>query len=131
MLELPAEGTSASLRQGIEGRLVELGHESWNIQVIVGSANSGLHLVDKSGIVRQESEHVSPEDMNTHNNNTHVTNKIKMLCNELQEGRLKNEGLCKQVHERDEMLTALHNELDAVNSGLQESSKKLKHYEEI
>ena len=61
MLELPSEGTSAMLRQLIEGKLVELGREPRNTQVIAASVDSTLHLVDKSGIIRQESEHVSPD----------------------------------------------------------------------
>ena len=53
MLELPSEGTSATLRQVIEGKLLELGHEPRNTQIIVASADSKLYLVDESGIIRQ------------------------------------------------------------------------------
>ena len=66
MLELPSEGTSATLRQVIEGKLLELGHEPRNTQIIVASADSKLYLVDESGIIRQESEHVSVENASTH-----------------------------------------------------------------
>ena len=62
MLELPSEGTSATLRQVIEGKLLELGHEPSNTQIIVVSADLKLYLVDESGIVRQELEHVSVEN---------------------------------------------------------------------
>ena len=55
MLELPSEGTAATLRQLIEEKLVELEYEPRNIQVIVASANSKLYLVDESGILKQES----------------------------------------------------------------------------
>lgn len=61
MLELSSEGTSATLRQLIEGKMVELGHKPRNTQVIVASTDSKLYLVDKSGIIRQESDHVSVE----------------------------------------------------------------------
>ena len=54
MLELPSEGTSATLRQVIEGKLLELGHEPRNTQIIVASADSKLYLADESGIIRQE-----------------------------------------------------------------------------
>jgi len=63
MLAIPSEGTSATLRQLIEGKLVELSHEPRNTQVIVASADSKLYLEDESGIIRQESEHVSCENM--------------------------------------------------------------------
>ena len=78
MLELPFEGTAAMLRQLIEEKLIELEYEPRNIQVIVASADSKLYLVDESGILKQESEHVSREDFYTHNNNniSHVTNDI-------------------------------------------------------
>ena len=79
MLELPFEGTAAMLRQLIEEKLIELEYEPRNIQVIVVSADSKLYLVDESGILKQELEHVSREDFYTHNNNnniSHVTNDI-------------------------------------------------------
>ena len=102
MLELPSEGTAAMLRQLIEEKLVELEYEPRNIQVIVTSVDSKLYLVDESGILKQESEHVSREDFYTHSNNdniSHMTNGIKSLQGELREVRLKVEGLCERVRE--------------------------------
>ena len=95
MFELPSEGTAATLRQFIEGKLVELEYEPRNIQVIVASADSKLYLVVESGILKQESEHVSREEFYTHYNNNiyHVTNDIELLQGELREARLKVEGL--------------------------------------
>ena len=43
----------------------------------MASADSKLYLVDESGIIKQESEHVSRENFNTHNNISNVTNEIK------------------------------------------------------
>ena len=84
MLELPSEGTSVTLRQVLEGKLLELGHERSNTQIIVASADSKLYLVDESGIIRQESEHVSVENASTHDiNNAHVISEIKTLQEEL------------------------------------------------
>ena len=60
MLELPSDGTSATLRQLIEWKLIELGQEPRTIQVIVASADSKLYLVGESGIIKQELEHVNP-----------------------------------------------------------------------
>ena len=106
MLELLSEGTSATLRQLIEGKLIELGHEPRNIQVIVVTADSKLYLVDESGIIKQELEHVSLENASTHNNISNVTNEIDMLQRALQEAHLEIEGLRETVHERDETLRA-------------------------
>ena len=59
MLELPREGTAATLRQVIEGKLVKLDYEPQNIQVIVAKDDSRLFLVNESGIVKEEVDHVS------------------------------------------------------------------------
>ena len=59
------------------------------------SADSRLYLVDESGILKQELEHVSREDFYTHNNNniSHVINDIESLEGELREACLEVEGL--------------------------------------
>ena len=112
---LLSEGTSGTLRQLIEGKLIELGHEPKNVQVIVTSVNSKLYLVDKSGIIKQESEHVSLENVSTHYNISNVTNEIDTLRGALQEACLgKVEGLRERVHERDKTLCA---ELETANTG--------------
>ena len=127
MLELPSKGTVATLRQLIEGKLVELEYEPRNIQVIVASADSKLYLVDESGILKQESEHMSHEDFYIHNNNniSHVTNDIESLQGELREARLKVKGLHERVRERDEMLAALLVELETANAGLNETRAEI------
>ena len=131
MLELPSEGTAATLRQLIEGKLVELEYEPRNIQVIVTSADSKLYLVDESGILKQESEHMSHEDFYTHNNNnnnnniSHVTNDIESLQRELREACLEVEGVRKRVCERDETLAALRVELETANAGLNEACAEI------
>ena len=123
MLELPSDGTSATLRQLIEGKLIELGHEPRNVQVIVASADSKLYLADESGIIKQELEHVSPESVSTHNNNSNVTNEIDTLRRALQEARLEIEGLHETVHERDGTLRA---ELETANASLREARAEVK-----
>ena len=123
MLELPSDGTSATLRQLIKGKLIELGHEPRNVQVIVASADSKLYLVDESGIIKQELEHVSPKNMSTHNNNSNVTNEIDTLQRALQEVRLEIEGLRETVHERDGTLRA---ELETANTSLREARAEVK-----
>ena len=96
--ELLSKGTAATLRWLIEGKLVELEYEPRNVQVGVANTNSKLYLVNESGILKQESEHVSCEDFYTHNNNniSHTTNDIESLQGELWEARLEVEGLCEE-----------------------------------
>ena len=127
MLELLPEGTAVTLRQLIEGKLVELVYESRNIHVIVASADSKLHLVDESGILKQESEHMSPEDFYTHtiNNIFHVKYNIELLQRKSWEVRLKVEGLRKSVRERHKMLAALCVELETANAGLSEARTEI------
>ena len=128
MLELPSEGTAATLRRHIEGKLVELEYEPRNVQVVVANADSKLYLVNESGILKQESEHVSCEDFYTHNNNnniSHVTTDIESLQGELWEARLEVEGLRERVRERDETLAALRVELETANAGLNEARAEI------
>ena len=128
MLELPSEGTAATLRQLIEGKLVELEYEPRNVQVVVANANSKLYLVNESEILKQESEHVSREDFYTHNNNnniSHVTTDIESLQGELREARLEDKGLRERVRERDETLAALRVELETANAGLNEAHAEI------
>ena len=127
MLELLSEGTAATLRQLIEGKLVELEYEPRNVQVVVANADSKLYLVNESGILKQESEHVSREDFYTHNNNniSHVTTDIESLQGELREARLEVEGFRERVRERDETLAALQVELETANAGLNEARAEI------
>ena len=47
------------------------------LQIIVANADLKLHLVDESGIIRQESEHMSSENMN--NDISYLINEIETL----------------------------------------------------
>ena len=129
MLELPSEGIAATLRRLIEGKLVELEYEPRNVQVVVANADSKLYLVNESGILKQESEHVSHEDFYTHNDNnnyiSHVATDIESLQEELREARLEVEGLRERVHERDETLAALRVELETANAGLNKARAEI------
>ena len=84
----------------------------------MASADLKLYLVDKSGIIKQKSEHMNLENVSTHNNIFNVTNEMDMLRGALQEARLEVEGLHKRVHERDE---TLHAKLETANTGLREA----------
>ena len=92
-----------------------------NRQITVASADSKLYLVDESGIIRQEMEHVSVENASTHINNAHVTSEIETLREELQEVHLDIEVLRNSVHEHDETLAGLRVELETAKMGLRES----------
>ena len=52
-LGLPTQGTVAVTRQLIEGKLMEMGHEPRNVQVVIQGMdnNSVLFLIDEDGII--------------------------------------------------------------------------------
>ena len=62
-LEISAEGSASKLRQVIDGKLIKLGHEPRNIQVVVSNVDSKLYLVNDSGIIAKEMEHVSNDNV--------------------------------------------------------------------
>ena len=112
MLELSTDGTAATLRQTIEGKLMELGHEPRNTQVVMANTDSRLYLVDASGIIREEPEHVSLDNRVDSHVNTRVTSNnnetddaIDTLRRELREARLEIEGLRNEIRTRDEALS--------------------------
>ena len=58
LLDLPSGASVTETRQPIEGRLLELGHEPRNVQVIVqlddeSKNGSRIFLVDESGVIRE------------------------------------------------------------------------------
>ncbi len=66
-LEVPATASSDEIRQLIEGKLSELGHDSRNVQVLVQDTGSGTHLGLQDGHrVFLEVEPVSTEDVPSH-----------------------------------------------------------------
>ena len=139
MLELLCEGTKATLRQVIEGKLVELDYEPRNIQVIVANEDSRLFLVNESGIVKEERYHVSAS-INTHMhtepnvtiNNEHAE-EIDTLSRQLHEVHLEIEGLRNKMNMCDETLAALRIELDTADDSLRagdESCAKIERLQE-
>ena len=62
-LGISAEGSTSTLRQVIDGKLIELGHKPRNIQVVVSNVDSKLYLVNDSGIIAKEMEHVSNDNV--------------------------------------------------------------------
>lgn len=103
---------------------MELSYEPRNVQVIVANEDSRLFLVNESGIVKEESDHVSVE-INAHvHTDSHVTinnesvEEINTLRRQLNEARLEIEGLRNEMNTRDETLAALRSELDTANENL-------------
>ena len=62
ILDVSADGSLDTLRQVIEGKLIQLDHEPRNMQVIVSSEDARLYLVDDAGVICEELEHVSHEN---------------------------------------------------------------------
>ena len=89
----------------------------------MASANLKLYLVDESGIIKQELEHMSSENVSTHNNNSNMTNEIDTLRRVLRETCLEVESLREMVHERDGTLRA---ELETANASLREARAEVK-----
>ena len=121
VLGLP--GSRASMeetRQLIEGRLLEMGHEPRNVQVIIN--DEGIFLIDDTGIITStehvsevEKEHVSNmviDHMNhnnviSHHNDVNVNSLSSALC----EARCENESLTLRLYEQGNTVTQLQTEM--------------------
>ena len=106
MLEISAKGSAATLRQITKGKLIQLGHEPRNIQVIVSKVDSRSYLVDDSGIIVSEVEHVSNETV-VEIHMVSLTNKLHnemSLHKELLEAHLEIEGLRNELSGRDAII---------------------------
>ena len=135
MLESPCKET-----QVIEDKLLELDYESPNIQVSVANEGFRLFLVSKSGIVKEERDHVSTEINVYVHTDTHVTinnenvEEINIICREPHDARLEIKGLHNERNMSDKMLAALHIELDTTNENLrmaEESHAEIKRLQEV
>ena len=97
-LEISAEGSASTLRQVIDGKLIELGHEPRNIQVVVSNVDSKLYLVNDSGIITKEMEHVSSDNVVSESRASsrdanELPTDVETLTEQLSEARLEIEGL--------------------------------------
>ena len=87
MLNLPMTASSSSTLQLLEGKLLELGHESKNVQVIVSDDGGKLYLVSNIGVISAETEHANVRD--AINELSHVTHsessadELESLCSAL------------------------------------------------
>ena len=62
-LGISAEGSTSTVRQVIDGKLIQLGHDPRNTQVVVSKVDSRLYLVNDYGFVAKEMEHVSSDNV--------------------------------------------------------------------
>ena len=117
-LGISAEGSASTLRQVIDGKLIRLGHEPRNTQVVVSNADSRLYLVTDSGIIAKEKnlEHVSSDNVvsevhvTSHDTNE-LPNDTETLHKQLREARLEIEGLRTELSNRNAALDDLRSQL--------------------
>ena len=114
------------MRQVIDGKLIQLGHEPCNTQVVVSKVDSRLYLVNDTGIVTKEMEHVSsdnvvPEALVTSHGTNELPNDVETLHKLLREVRLEIESLCIDLSNRNAALDDLHTELAAATHKLKSS----------
>ena len=117
-LEISAEGSASTLRQVIKGKLIELGYEPRNTQVLVSNVDSRLYLVNDSGIIANEVEHVSSDNVN-------VVPEARMTSREAAELRSDIETLHKQLHEAHLEIEGLRIELGNRNAALDDLRSEL------
>ena len=136
ILDVSLDGSLDTLRQLIEGKLIQLDREPRNTQVVVSSEDARLYLVDDSGIISEECEHVSRENFNSTHTAHETPNKsrtptpelinestdVEVLRTALHKARLEIEGLRAAMNERDVTLTGLRAELESVREELVASS---------
>jgi len=113
-----AKGSASTLRQVIDGKLIELGHKPRNIQVVVNNVDSILYLVNDndSGIIVKEMEHVSSDNVVSegHASSCHANELprgVEMLTEQLSEACLEIEGLHNDLTNQNAKLDELRSEL--------------------
>ncbi|XP_065915676.1 myosin-13-like [Dysidea avara] len=141
LLDLPSGASVTETRQLIEGRLLELGHEPRNVQVIVqlddeGKNGSRIFLVDESGVIRESGKsgsrplspvsvisscHESFIDNNVFSCSTHHTlspvnngDDALELRSALREARRTNEQLEEKLCQQSTLIDKLVEQLDQV-----------------
>jgi len=126
-LEISTEGSVSTLRQVIDGKFIEFGHEPRNIQVAVSNVDSRLYLVNDSGIIAKEMEHVSSDNVSETLASSRDTNElprdIETLHEQLSKAHLEIEGLCTELTNRNVALDDLNSELEVAKQNLLHSMK--------
>ena len=89
MLGLPSSSTGSSTRQLIEGKLLQMGKEPRNVQVILSDEGRRLYLVNDDGVIIVEPKHMSNTGVRTHTTTNEILNdevsvhELKSLCSAL------------------------------------------------
>ena len=101
--------------QVIDGKLIKLGHEP---QVVVSNVDSRLYLVNDSGIIAKEMEHMSSdnvasETLSSSCDTNELPRDIEMLHEQLSEARLEIEGLRTELTNQNAALDDLRSKLEA------------------
>ena len=127
MLRLPSSFTGSSMRQLIEGKLLEMGKEPRNVQVIVSDEGRRQHLVTDDGVIATEPKQVSNTDVCAHTTNECFNNELSVhelesLHSALREACLKNMQLANELHARDESLEVLCGKLLTTNNEIEQLS---------
>ena len=83
------------MQQLIEGKLLEMGKEPRNVQMIISDEGRRLYLVTDDGVIATEPEYVSNTDVRVHTTNEFFSNKLSVhelesLCSALREACLEN-----------------------------------------
>ena len=78
MLGLPSSSTGSSTRQLIEGKLLEMGKEPRNVQLIISDEGRRLYLVTDDGMMTAGPEHVSNTEVRAHTTNKLFNNELSV-----------------------------------------------------
>ena len=121
MLGLPSSSARSSTQQLIEGKLLEMGKEPRNVQVIISDKGRRLYLVTDNGVIATEPEHMSNTDVHAHTtkeffNNELSVHEFESLRSALHEVRLKITWLANELHAHNESLEVLRGELLTANN---------------
>ena len=128
ILGLPTSSSLASTRQLIEGKLLEMGCEPKNVQVIESDEDARLYLVTDDGVISEKSAEVSTHVSDTigatfsHiiNNDESSVHELESLRSALREARLENEDLKEQMLRRNESEEQLRVNLSSLQAELQQ-----------
>ena len=128
ILGLPTSSSLASTRQLIEGKLLEMGCEPKNVQVIESDEDARLYLVTDDGVISEESAEVNTHVSDTSgaifshiiNNNESSVHELESLRSALREARLENEDLKEQMLRRNESEEQLRENLSSLQAELQQ-----------
>jgi len=107
----------------MDRKLIGLGHDPHNLQFVVSNIDSRLYLVNDSGIIAKEMEHVSSdnvvsETLASSRDTTELPRDIETLHEQLSKARLEIKGLRIKLTNRNAALDDLRSKLEAAKQKL-------------